>query len=130
MAETNKLYYKKLGELPKSYRHDFWNYLTMHADEYFGDPSNRATDERDFETFVNSPCDRKHLVKFGEIMLVDLEWPGCDEGSYVLCKVTKRKHKLCTGRIVHLEPIMSIMPIKNIPYSIRKNGYWLLPVLA
>lgn len=127
---TEKMYYKKLAELPRSYRYDLYNYLHAHVDEYFSDPENKATDRRDFDTFTNSPCDRKHLVEYGEIMLVDLEWYGCDQGSYVICKVTRRKHKLVNGRIVHLEPIMSVAPIADLPKQFIKAGYWLLPKLG
>lgn len=124
------LFYKRLVDLPKGYRTDLWNYLHLHCGEYFSNPDNKATDRRDFETFNTSPCDRRHLVDYGELLLVDLEWPGCKQGSYVICQVTRGRHKLCNGRIVHLKPIMSVAPIADLPYSQIKNGYFLLPVLG
>lgn len=127
--KTDKLFYKKLEELPKSYRYDLYNYLQAHTDEFFTN-ENKATDRRDFDTFQNHACDRKHLVEYGELLLVDLEWNGCRDGAYVICKVTRGRHKLCTGRIVHLKPIMSIAPISDLPKEFIKNGYWLLPVLG
>lgn len=129
MDQDKKLYYKKLDELPKSYRYDLHNYLMSHSDEYFID-ENKATDRRDFDHFIDSKTDRRHLVEYGELLLVDLEWPGCRDGNYVICQVTRRKHKLCTGRVVHLKPIMSVAPIASLPKEYLRNGYWLLPKLG
>ena len=65
-------FYKKYNELYIGYVLDFHNYLVKNATEYFNNPDNKATDMRDFELWSDSPCDREHLVMYGEIMLVDL----------------------------------------------------------
>jgi len=127
--------YKKLEEFKdfpnglRSYAINFSSYLKDHAKEYFNDPDYKASDMRDFETFHDFPVNRDHLVYYGELLLVDLEWPGCDRGNYVICQVTRGKHKLCTGRIVHLKPLEPVMPIANLKYGDWRNGYFLLPVI-
>lgn len=122
-------FYKKLEDLPKGYEYDLHNYLMSHGKEFFENPDFNAVDMRDFETWPNHPVDRDHLVMYGELMLVDLEMPECDH-AYVICQSTRGRHKLSSGRVVHLKPIKSVMPIRNLPSDVRwKNGYFLLPVL-
>lgn len=124
-----KRFYKKLEELPNGYEYALHNYLLMHGKEYFSSNDFNAVDMRDYETWPNFPVDREHLVMYGELMLVDLEMPECDH-AYVICQVTKGRHKLASGRMVHLKPIKSVMPIRNLPSDVNwKNGYFLLPVL-
>lgn len=119
-------FYKKQSELPRGYYADLYLYLKSRSNEFFSNKDNRAIDMRDFETWPNSPVDRDHLVLYGEIMLVDLEMPECDH-AYVICEVTRGKHKLSSGRVVHLKPLQSIIPIVDINSSDWRNGYFLLP---
>jgi len=125
----NKRFYKKFSELPEGYIHYLHNYLIVHTYEYFNNPDNKAVDERDFDYFSEHPTDRDHLVKYGEIMLVDIEMPECDH-AYVICQVTRGRHKLASGRVVHLKPLKSVLPIANIGNNDWRNGYWLLPILG
>src|SRR5690349_4404369 len=106
-------FYKKLSELPEDYAVQFYDYLKEHTKEYFENPDNKATDMRDFELWPEYPVDRNHLVMYGEIMLVDIETEVCDH-AYVICQVTRGRHKLASGRVVHIKPIKSVMPIANL----------------
>lgn len=128
----NKRFYKTVEELPnqstRDYAIELFNYLKENATEYFNNPDNKATDMRDFETWPDNKVDRDHLVMYGELMLVDLETAVCDH-AYVICQVTKGRHKLASGRVVHLKPIESVIPVDTIRKSNWRNGYFLLPIL-
>ncbi len=127
----NTKFYKIFKELPLGYPAQLheWLKVTKNANDYFQNAGNKATDMRDFEAWPDNPVDRNHLVMYGEIMLVDLEMPECNH-AYVICEVTRGRHKLSSGRVIHLKPLVSIMPIKNLPADVNwKNGYFLLPKL-
>lgn len=116
-------FYKKDHTLPKNYINHLISFLKDGSYD-FENKDMKATDWRDFETFFWAKCDREHLVLNGEIMLVDLE--KYDNKTWlVLCKATLKKHKLSSGRVVHLKPLSYLLPIDEIPNY--KPGYWLLP---
>jgi hypothetical protein len=124
-----KRFYKKYEELPQGYAAQLCEYLKVHTMSFFDNRDNKAKDIRDYEKWPDEAVDRTHLVMFGEIMLVDLEMPECDH-AYVICEVTKRKHKLASGRLVNLKPLKSVLPIVDIPNHFWRNGYFMLPVLT
>lgn len=121
-------FYKKLEELPQDYHIDLHNWIKKNAEEYFNNKDYHACDERDFEDFPTKQTDREHLVRYGELMLVDLETSQCDH-AYCIVQISRRKHKLSSGRLVHCKIIYSVIPVKDIASSVWKNGYFLLPII-
>ena len=123
-------FYKKLSDLPQDYPVRLAQYLREHAAEFFSNADNKATDQRDFDTWPTYPVDREHLVTWGELLLVDLEYPTkrkANDHCYVICEVTRRRHKLVSGRVVHLKPLAGVIPIDELRGKDWRNGYFLLP---
>jgi hypothetical protein len=79
-------------------------------------------------------------VKYGELLLVDLEdnekacqkpWGEWDYGhAYYISQVTPSTYTLCSGRSIHLKPVIRVIDIRGPISKFRwRNGYFLLPIL-
>lgn len=122
-------FYKNIKELPTDYFEKLAEYIKNNTVQFC---TNEATSESDYNYFKTIKSDRDHLVKYGELMIVDLEHNdlGRHYGHwYAVCQVTRRRYKLENGRVVELKVISWVADIESLKYGDWKNGYFLLPRL-
>lgn len=125
-------HYRVLEQLPDDYVQKLHDYLLENCDAFFNEPSNKADSELDMDRFPSMTTDRNHLVKYGELMLVDLEDRGTGEDlgyrfqmghCYFICSVRKSEDRQVTK-------IHRVIDIRNeIQKKHWRNGYFLLPKL-
>ena len=127
---NNLAHYRVLDQLPDGYEDKLHDYLLEHCDEFFNDPVNKADSELDVDTFPAKSTDRNHLVKYGELLLVDLDDPerGEDLGyryemghSYFICSVMHSHNLRKVFRVISIRTELS--------GKHWRNGYFLLPKL-
>lgn len=117
---------KKPEKISNHYLQKLRKFIKIYGDRFFVD-HNEADSEDDFEFFKTIKTDRDHLVKYGEVLMVDLEYGEDKESWYCIAQHTKRKYKLCSGRKVNFRILRSV--IKTSELKFWKAGYWLLPKL-
>lgn len=109
-------YIKLKEQVTRDYVTKLHDYIKENAHDYFL-PENEAHSELDFEVFPTIKTDRNHLIKSGELCLIDREWEGVH--SYVICRFYAR----CTKA----EDLFKVIEVSEIDRAHWRNGYFMLP---